>query len=262
MLCWADFIIQGAGCLQTSICVYYQGYKAEWQTEEPYYWAIFVPFNILRREWGCAGCKHGGVPCAGCKGGSILSFSLVSSFISISSPLPGSLPSTQKCTGSSVESWAPFPFPSEVFKTVVHQETLSQPDGCWAQSSAFVTVSKSLAWWKTELAGGLGALKKSVQNPIKSLVLLSLTNESIKGGSSKSNLRSLKDAVPVPDLSSLANELRMERRAERRAEPDQLARTANETVRSHPWFTNQSPFKVREPQVPSAGILQKGSSLL
>lgn len=65
-----------------------------------------------------------------------------------------------------------------------------------------------------KLAGGLWALNKSVQNSIKSLWLLFLTKESVKDRSSKSNLRSLKDAVPAPDLNSLANESWMGRKAE------------------------------------------------
>jgi len=64
-----------------------------------------------------------------------------------------------------------------------------------------------------KLAGGLWALNKSVQNSVKSLLLLFLTNESVKDRISKSNLRSLKDAVSAPDLSHLANELRMGRKA-------------------------------------------------
>lgn len=45
---------------------------------------------------------------------------------------------------------------------------------------------------KMKLSGGLQALNKSVQNPVKSLFLLFPT---MKDKSRKSNLRSLKDAV-------------------------------------------------------------------
>lgn len=96
----------------------------------------------------------------------------------------------------------------------VHQETLSQLDRCWARQSVLETTSKSLVRWKMKLAGGLWALNKTVQNSIKTLLLLFLTNERMKDRSSKSNLRSLKNAVSAPDLNSLANKLQTGRKAE------------------------------------------------
>lgn len=122
--------------------------------------------NIPWRERGCAGCEHGGVPQAGHKGGSVPWFSLVSSLISISSqsiqvalwrikPNFHFLQRSSKCSAA------------------LHQEALSQPDGSQAQSSAFVTISKSLTQLKDGTSRRAVGPEQSAQNPIKSLVLLS-----------------------------------------------------------------------------------------